>query len=198
MKKIFSKFLKGLTVFFIFIIAMFFIACNDSPTINFEIENIDYMEEINTIYVGDEITLEVKFIDVLNENELLGKIKWSTSDNSLATIDENGKLVATSDGRVIIYAEVEEVKKELEILIIKKNDFDFDVKINGDISNDFIEIEIGEELQLEAYSKDEKLEDVFWSVDNNNATIDENGKFIALKAGKTIISAEKKSSKENN
>lgn len=191
MKKIFSKFLKGLTVFFIFIIAMFFIACNDSPTINFEIENIDYMEEINTICVGDEITLEVRFIDVLNENELLGKIKWSTSDNSLATIDENGKLVATSDGKVIIYAEVEEVKKELEILIIKKNDFDFDVKINGDISNDFIEIEIGEELQLEAYSKDEKLEDVFWSVDNNNATIDENGKFTALKAGKTIISAEK-------
>ena len=91
--------------------------------ITVQIENIDYMEEINTIYVGDEITLEVKFIDVLNENDLLGKIKWSTSDNSLATIDENGKLVATSDGKVIIYAEVEEVKKELEILIIKKNDF---------------------------------------------------------------------------
>ena len=50
--------------------------------------------------------------------------------NTVKAIDENGKVGATSDGKVIIYAEVEEVKKELEILIIKKNDFDFDVKLN--------------------------------------------------------------------
>lgn len=190
MSNYFCKFLKGITIVAAFILTIVFLACNESTDINFEIEKIE------SLYVGDEVNLKVVFIDEVNKEEFLSKVEWKTSNESLATIDEDGKLIAISEGKVVVSAQIENVKKEIEITIIQKNNFDFEIKVIGFDVNSFIITEIGTEIQFEAYENDEKLDDVVWSVDSDIAQIDNTGKFFAEKVGKVIVAAEKNTVKK--
>ena len=190
MSNYFCKFLKGITIVATFILTIVFLACNESTDINFEIEKIE------SLYVGDEVNLKVVFIDEVNKEEFLSKVEWKTSNESLATIDEDGKLIAISEGKVVVSAQIENVKKEIEITIIQKNNFDFEIKVIGFDVNSFIITETGTEVQFEAYKNDEKLDDVVWSVDSDIAQIDNTGKFFAEKVGKVIVAAEKNTVKK--
>lgn len=55
------------------------------------------------LYVGDEHDL---FYSIFPSNGIYEEVEWISSDESIATIDENGHIIALSDGTVIITVKI--------------------------------------------------------------------------------------------
>ena len=118
-------------------------------------------------------------------------IRWKTSDETVASVDENGKVKFLKDGTcdVVAYlASDESVFSAVSVTGICLN-----VNINRE--TDEIDLFYGTELKL-SYSiddgKTEKYTDFVWkSSDETVAVVDENGVVNALSKGETLISVTK-------
>lgn len=64
------------------------------------------------IRVGSSKTLMMK--------NTTSKVKWSTSDKKIATVDKNGKVTAKAEGNVVITAEVNGTKFECKVTVLCK------------------------------------------------------------------------------
>ena len=63
------------------------------------VESIDIKNKIDTIQLGKEYTLDVGFTP---ENPEDKSIKYTSSNNDVATIDENGKIITNAIGKTTI------------------------------------------------------------------------------------------------
>lgn len=82
---------------------------------------IELSESEKTVFVGDTftITATVKPEDAFNRT-----VTWSSSDPSIATVDENGTVTAIAEGEAIITAEsADGVKAECKVTVEKKDGF---------------------------------------------------------------------------
>ena len=82
---------------------------------------IELSESEKTVFVGDTftITATVKPEDAFNRT-----VTWSSSDPSIATVDENGTVTAIAKGEAIITAEsADGVKAECKVTVEKKDGF---------------------------------------------------------------------------
>lgn len=82
---------------------------------------IELSESEKTVFVGDTftITVTVKPEDAWNRT-----VTWSSSDPSIATVDENGTVTAIAKGEAIITAEsADGVKAECRVTVEKKDGF---------------------------------------------------------------------------
>ena len=114
-------------------------------------------------------------------------IAWSSSDNSVATVDSNGVVTALKEGTATITAKCGTFQKECTVKVTE-------VKLTGiAIKNKTEEILKGEEVDLGIIFTPEDTtdsKDVVWtSSDETVIEIDETGKIKALKAGKATITA---------
>ena len=120
-----------------------------------------------------------------------GKVEWSTSDNTIATVDENGKVTGLKEGTVTITAKAvdgEKVYTDECTITVKEIPLD---SIVIDMSN--FDLGIGKTEQLNIICNPENTTDdinVEWtSSDNKIATVDENGKVTAVAEGTAVITA---------
>lgn len=145
---------------------------------------------------GESTTLELTLVDKQgNEVSVRGKPKWSSSNNEVAVVDEDGVVTGKAEGDAIIHVrsgpgeastsvqvrETEESAPEIVEVRIEPEAVVFDA--------------VGQETQLEATVIDETGTEVAdpgitWSsLDPSVATVDRMGKVLARAVGVALITA---------
>ena len=145
---------------------------------------IELSESEKTVFVGDTftITATVKPEDAFNRT-----VTWSSSDPSIATVDENGTVTAIAKGEAIITAEsADGVKAECKVTVEKK-------VAAIELSESEKTVFVGDTFTITATVKPEDAfnRTVTWSSsDPSIATVDENGTVTAIAKGEATITAE--------
>ena len=57
---------------------------------------VDIVEETVEMHVNDSEQLSIQF-----KEEITGNIRWTSSEESIATVDENGMVIALSEGNAV-------------------------------------------------------------------------------------------------
>lgn len=82
---------------------------------------IELSESEKTVFVGDTFTITAT---VKPDNAWNRTVTWSSSDPSIATVDENGTVTAIAEGEAIITAEsADGVTAECKVTVEKKESF---------------------------------------------------------------------------
>ena len=153
-------------------------------TVEKKVAAIELSESEKTVFVGDTftITATVKPEDAFNRT-----VTWSSSDPSIATVDENGTVTAIAKGEAIITAEsADGVKAECKVTVEKK-------VAAIELSESEKTVFVGDTFTITATVKPEDAfnRTVTWSSsDPSIATVDENGTVTAIAKGEAIIIAE--------
>ena len=115
-------------------------------------------------------------------------VSWKSDDNSIASVDENGKVTANASGETVISATSEDGDKVATCKVI------VDVKVEGlTLDKKELILELKEKSKLNATitpddATNQKVK--FRSSDKNIVTVDDKGNVIALLPGKASIVAE--------
>lgn len=130
----------------------------------------------NAVLVGKSILLEVEL------KNLSGKVEWSSSDDNIATVDENGNVTGVAAGKVTITAKVNEWTATQEVEVSAGR-----IVITGPST-----VYVGEEIQLQA--KTEELEggenaEFEWASSEDDVAIVIDGKVTARQEGTVTITA---------
>jgi len=127
----------------------------------------------NSLYVGENIILTAT-----PSQEITEPIVWKSSDESIATINQDGVITALQTGEVTIFASA--LGNTSEFVVNVKEKISYNIVINCKNKG-----YIGEEFKLEA-NIEPALDDfklIYESVVNSVATIDEDGNVVLLKEG---------------
>ena len=146
---------------------------------------------------GNATTLEagktLKLTATVTPEGADASVTWSSSDNKIATVAEDGTVTGVKEGLVIIKATSKTeatVSKEIALTItpeVLPDPESITITAEGGVS----EVEVGQKLQLSAKVSPEKAEQgVTWiSNDTEKATVSAGGLVNALKAGEVEITA---------
>ena len=86
-----------------------------------KVDAIELSESEKTVFVGDTFTITAT---VKPDNAWNRTVTWSSSDPSIATVDENGTVTAIAEGEAIITAEsADGVTAECKVTVEKKESF---------------------------------------------------------------------------
>ncbi len=121
------------------------------------------------------------------ENAKETKLIWTSSDENIVKVDENGNITALNEGTAIITVKTEEggFTAQCEVVVAKDVIEVVGITINGNK-----ELKIGEAITLIANVTPDNAtnKQVVWKSSNPYvATVDQNGLVKGLKAGKVII-----------
>ena len=119
------------------------------------------------------------------------KITWSTSDDKVATVDENGKITAVAIGETIITAKAED-GATAECKVTVKDTTNGETKVTLNKENITLDLGGTKEEQLSATVEPTELEVTWTSSDENVAKVDETGEVTAIKVGTAEITAKAK------
>ena len=117
-------------------------------------------------------------------------MSWRSSDEKVAKVDENGKIIAIAEGKAIITVTTKDggFTASCEITVLPKGE---DIKVTGvSLDKTSSELKVDEELKLIAsiLPEDATNKEVSWiSSDEKVAKVDENGKVTAIAEGKSVI-----------
>ncbi len=103
------------------------------------LENNNYELEIN-----DSITLSVIVEDENNNKIREPNLRWSSSDESIGSIDSDGLFTANSIGECTIYVECESIEEEIIIVVVEKIDPIFE----NEVDFGFIKLDSKESRQV--------------------------------------------------
>ena len=143
-----------------------------------------------TLKAGETTVLTASF-DPDTTPESAQRLKWSSDNESVATVDASGKVTAVGVGqaRITATSEVFEETPAAECLVtVNKND----VQIEGvALSETAVEIKPGDKLQLSASVLPEgSPQGVTWSSSNTEvASVDEAGLVTAIAEGTAVVTA---------
>ena len=147
----------------------------------------------NKLTIGSIYVLETT---ILPSNAVDKTVNWTSSDEKVAVIDKNGKIVAKSEGTTYITAKTTNGKTDSVAIKVRKSDtFSVDLKNNIDVMSIKIDgnkdvLFVGDTLSLKASFNPSNASDkeITWrSSDENIATVDSDGKVIAKNAGLVTI-----------
>ena len=115
----------------------------------------------------------------------LENVEYVSSDDEIASVDENGVITGHKEGKVIITITVGDITKEVEINIME-------VHAESIIANaPSKELEVGQTTQVDVLvnptTTTDELTYTYSSSDNSIATVDEQGIIKGLKVGKVTI-----------
>ena len=159
-------------------------------------EKVTINEDLTTIKLSkEETTLDLnktkeETITATTEPKD-AKITWSSSDEEVATVDENGKIVGVAIGETTITATAEDgAIAECIVTVKDTTNGETEVKLN----KENIEIDLGgtKEEQLSATVTPNELEVTWTSSDEKIAKVDETGKVTGIKVGTAEITAKAK------
>ena len=147
-------------------------------TVNVSLEPVLTISNINELNVGSEVTLTY---NLENANPVSSEIDWSSSDESIATVD-GGKVKAIKGGTVTITASYKGYEDSITITI---KEFVTSIKFNVE----YIELEVEDTFNLsyEVTPKNLNPEVLFTSSNDWVVSVNENGVITALNAGEVTI-----------
>ncbi len=153
---------------------------------NAEIEGVALNATEVTLAPGGSAVLVAT---LLPENAKATKLIWTSSDESIAVVDENGNVKAIKEGTVTITVTTEDGNFVATCTITVTNQI---VQVEGVSISGPQEVTIGNSINLTAVVTPDNATNkgVTWSSSNKNvAKVDQNGKVTGLKAGKVTITA---------
>ncbi len=160
------------------------IKCSCQVTVLQRSESISLDAESAFLYIGDKKQLTATILPADASNQ---KVVWSSSDDTIASVDQEGLVTALKVGKVQITATAEEgaLKAVCEVEVaafvsgikFDKNELEL---YNGDTYT----------LQATILPEDANNKTLSWSSSSPTvATVDENGMITAIAAGTTTITA---------
>lgn len=150
-----------------------------------DVESLKFTNESATIYVGEEKTFTPKISPSSASNS---KLTWKSSNTSVATVDQSGKVKGLTSGKTTITVTAPNNKKaSIELTVSEK----LIKKIT--LSKTFDTINVGESKTLTAtIEPTDAVEKITWKSSNTKIATVENGKVKGLSAGKVKITASSK------
>ena len=122
-----------------------------------------------------------------------GDVTWSTSDSSVATVDQNGKVTGVGEGNATITATDKDGNKQTVTVTVKDNSQTPGDNDNDNETHDNWSIEPSEDFSLKVGDKKKLTADgegVEWKSSNEKvAKVDQNGNVTAVGAGTATITA---------
>ena len=114
-------------------------------------------------------------------------LSWTSSDSSIAVVDNNGKVTAVKEGETTVTATAGERAASCKVVVQKR----FIPVTSISINQDAIELYAGESQTLTAVVKPDNATDktVTWKCSNSAIAKIENGKVTALAVGEATVSA---------
>lgn len=107
-----SRQTKALAKVFPILVAALAVGCGQTPA------NISVNPSEATLSsVGDSVALTAVVLDSKGEEIAQPKLAWSSSDATIATVDETGKVAAVKSGEAIITATAGNVKKDVTVKV---------------------------------------------------------------------------------
>ncbi|QPQ35576.1 Ig-like domain-containing protein [Lysinibacillus sp. JNUCC-52] len=145
----------------------------------------------------DRNTLELvegiqdKLIATILPENASKKIVWSSSDENIATVDQNGNVTAIKEGIVKVTAKVENTNLSADCLVTVKKQGSTELE---SITLDKTSLELLEgsqdKLTATVLPEDAIIKNVVWSSsDESIATVDQHGNVTAISEGTAIITA---------
>ena len=162
-----------------------FAACKTETDSTVAVEKIEITSTVKEVTEGEKITLTAT---VSPENATDKTVTWTSSDITVATVDENGVVTGVKAGSAIITAKAGEQSATVDITVNAKVIDVTSVEITSTVTS----VIVGEKITLEAKVNPENAtnKNVTWtSSDTIVATVDEKGVVTGVKAGKTTITA---------
>lgn len=153
-----------------------------------EIENISIKNTEKEIKVGNKLKMEAIIIP---DNATDKNIIWSSSDESVASIDEQGNITALKVGTVTITAKSNNQK--ISSIDLKINQLPESIKITNNID----EMEVNSTIDLKTTLTPENAEsNLIWNSSNNEvATVSLLGKVTAKKEGEVVVTVKTENDK---
>ena len=154
-------------------------------TVNAPLTGITLNTQETSIKKGDTTDLDV----IYNPEDTTDdkKVTWTSSDDKIATVDENGVVTAVADGTATITATVGSLTAECIVHVRE-------VPLEGiDLDKTAITMNKGEKSEAlkVSYNPEDTTDDktVTWSSENEDVATVENGVVTAVGAGTTTITA---------
>lgn len=114
-------------------------------------------------------------VQTLKFSPNMGKVKWTSSDPKIATVNNSGLVTAKSPGTVTITASVNGIKSTAKVTVLK-------------LSSKKLTLGLSDKKQLKVYGTTEKVR--WYSNKKSVATVSSNGTITPVKPGKATIFAE--------
>lgn len=150
-----------------------------------KVEGISFSEKEKTVMQGESFNLSLVFTPSYATNK---NATYSSSDENIATVDNNGNVKTVHVGECVIKAKSEDGGFEAECKVIVKP-----IPLESiSFEESGYAIEDGGTLQLELkyYPENASNKDVTWSSSNTNvATVDKNGVVKGINKGNATITA---------
>ena len=136
------------------------------------------------LFVDDTKQLKAK----INPNKSSEDLIWSSSNEKIAYVDEDGKLTGVAPGKVTITVKSEKThKKAKKKMVVRKNEM---TTFRFKESKPVVGIGQTKDLQIKitpSYVTDKKM--TYTSSDPSIATVDQNGRVLGKKVGNVTIKA---------
>ena len=143
-----------------------------------------------SLEIGESITLSLKSSN-LDEGDI---VNWYSSDASVLSVTQNGKVIALKAGMADIYAKTGDVESNKVSLVVNEKKI-IKVTLSEPSKN---EIEVDEVIKLDVKVDNADLKDVTFTLsDPSLGSIDNEFNFKALKEGTCIIFAKVGETKSN-
>lgn len=155
------------------------------------VEKIEVSAATTVIKVGKSAKLTA---NVLPENASNKEVKWSSGDETVATVTQDGTVTGVKTGKAVITAAAQDgsgISGKLEISVEESNPDEVLVE-KIEISASGNEIEEGKTLALNAKVSPETAtnQTLVWSSENpETATVGKDGLVTGVKAGNTVVKA---------
>ena len=151
------------------------------------VSSVSFDQTSISIYVGDKETLKA---NVMPENATNKTIKWISSDDEIASVDDMGEITALKEGSTIITATTEDGGNTASctLTVTNKAILVTDVSINE--FSIVLAIGVKETLIATVGPDDATNKKVIWNSNKTEvATVNEEGEVVAIKKGIATITA---------
>ncbi|AHN22062.1 Ig-like domain-containing protein [Lysinibacillus varians] len=169
----------------------------------FAIDAIDvdgFLISENDIPNTDSITLDKNNLE-LSEGEAKkltavvtpdsANIIWTSSDESIATVDQNGKVTAIKEGVITVTAQIANTNITANCIVTVKKQGSLETE-SITLNNNTLELLEGskDKLTVTIHPENTSNKKVIWtSSDESIATVDQDGNVTAIREGQAIITA---------
>ena len=148
------------------------------------LESIAIAEAESTVFVGKKLDLDVVFVP---ENPTNKNVTWSSGDETIAAVDENGVVKGLKTGTTVITVTAEDggltASKEITVVQPVK-------KIVLNYTDEIMVIDDELPLEAEVFPENASNQNIIWTSDNEEvASVDEDGWVTSLAEGTAVITA---------
>ena len=174
----YKKYLRPFFSILLMTIALF--SCIETDPVVY-VQRVELSEETLFMEVGDEFLLSA---EIFPSNATNKDLAWFSSNETVATIDETGNVVAKSDGTAIITVTTKDGGKtdKCTVTVVKPI-----VKVESvEMSKHELSIAVGDEylLYAEIFPSNATNKDLSWFSSNMYvATVNNDGQIVAIKEG---------------